>query len=389
MYEMVCFGCPFRPPTKAFKSRSTSQIQLPISSPAIVKQGENVALIPIDEEVKADNFSGGKQISPVVFYGSPNGVPPKRPSRLLLRLLREIRVDLTEQSTPSLSKEVWATFPRQDEAMKYGKGLKNVHVFGYQDHFNGQRRFLVSTYKEFWKRYKIMNSKFRLHYEVIQEGLPCHLYFDLEFNIKDNVDRVGDEMADLLISIILEICSQISSGKEKDGRLEKLFIKKDSSSIDSPSQLFVDIAVYSRNRCFRLALSSKTGKSFVLLPTGCFKAKDMCEEEMFMASLICNVDVDCKKLLVCKMDQQCIKTLQFDTEVNYSFGRCFDNAEESTLNDCAFDASTTYLMGKSPFPALDAFIESVAAIGNVSGCSLSILLVYLIHQGLISPSLQG
>ena len=74
-------------------------------------------------------------------------------------------------------------------------------------------------------------------------------------------------------------------------------------------------------------------------------------------------------------------------QVNYSFGRCFDNAEESTLNGCTFDASTTYLMGKSPFPALDTFIESVATIGNVSGYSLSVLLVYLIQQGLISPSL--
>ncbi|KAL5567885.1 hypothetical protein UlMin_024460 [Ulmus minor] len=432
-----CFKCGISPPQSALRERKRKQSKLrkgnstpEVSAPSILspesgghKQKKSAKIQPLDGKcdstaVKADNFSGGKQISPVVFYGSPNGVPPKRPSRFLLRLLREIRVDLTEQSTPTLSKEVWATFPRQDEAMKYGKGLKNVHFFSYQDHFNGQRRFLVSTYKEFWKRYKIMNSKFRHHYEVIQEGFPCHLYFDLEFNRKDNADRDGDEMVDLLISVILEalldkfsiqgchewiveldsstdvkfsrhliiripktafkdnshagafvnkICSRISSEKEKDGRLEKLFIKKDSSSVDSPSQLFVDTAVYSRNRCFRLALSSKAGKSSVLLPTGRFKAKDMCEEEMFMASLICNVDVDCEKLLVCKMDQQCIKTLQFDTEVNYRFGRCFDNAEESKLNGCTFDASTTYLMGKSPFPALDAFIESVAAIGNVSG----------------------
>ena len=72
-----------------------------------------------------------------------------------------------------------------------------------------------------------------------------------------------------------QICSRVSSGKFKDGQHEKLFIKKDSSSVDSPSQLYVDTAVYSRNRCFRLALSSKVGKSYVLLPTGNFKAKDM------------------------------------------------------------------------------------------------------------------
>lgn len=51
---------------------------------------------------KANNFNSGAQISPVVFYGSPHGVPPKRPSRLLLRLLHEIRVDLSEHSKSSL-----------------------------------------------------------------------------------------------------------------------------------------------------------------------------------------------------------------------------------------------------------------------------------------------
>ena len=51
---------------------------------------------------KADSFNTEKQISPVVFYGSPHGVPPKRPTRLLLRLLHEIRVDQAEQCKSSL-----------------------------------------------------------------------------------------------------------------------------------------------------------------------------------------------------------------------------------------------------------------------------------------------
>lgn len=72
-----------------------------------------------------------------------------------------------------------------------------------------------------------------------------------------------------------QICSRIISGKEKEGRFEKLFIKKESNSADSPSQLFVDTAVYSRNRCFRLALSSKAGKTSVLLPTGRYRAKNL------------------------------------------------------------------------------------------------------------------
>ncbi|MCD9638416.1 hypothetical protein HAX54_022377 [Datura stramonium] len=152
-------------------------------------------------------------------------------------------------------------------------------------------------------------------------GMLCHLYFDLEFNKRENADKNGDEMVDLLIQVIFdavrekyclegnndwvveldssnedgggadwsgfcsrrvpihcpqhheneilfkrltisvgafvtEICSRISSISESDGRFRKLFVSKDSSSIDIPFQLFVDKAVYSRNRCFRLALSS-------------------------------------------------------------------------------------------------------------------------------------
>lgn len=104
-----------------------------------------------------------------------------------------------------LRKEVWATFPRQDEAINFEKRHENVRIFSYQDHFSGQRRFLVSTYEEFWKRflflpsltfleyckpgphlssalfilifylrYKSMDPRHRHHYEVIQEVSRSH-----------------------------------------------------------------------------------------------------------------------------------------------------------------------------------------------------------------------
>lgn len=342
-----CFKCGISPPESALrerkrikrKSKQENSEKTDFASPvapsleSVGKRGENAT----DGEFEAEKCGStstaakpiksvcGKQISPVVFYGSPHGVPPKRPLSLL-RLLHDIRIDLSEQDQSDLSKEVWATFPRQEEAIKFAKAHRDVHVFSYQDHFSGQRRFLVSTYKEFWKRYKNMNPDFRHHYEVIQEGLPCHLYFDLEFSKRDNVGKDGDKMVDLLISLILEalaekysfqgsrdwiveldsstrdkfsrhliiripkkafkdnlhvgafvseICSRVTRTRERDERFEKLFVRKDSSSPESPSQLFVDTAVYSRNRCFRLALSSKAGKTSFLLPTGRFKCKDM------------------------------------------------------------------------------------------------------------------
>ncbi|XP_075096709.1 uncharacterized protein LOC107759029 isoform X8 [Nicotiana tabacum] len=406
-----CFKCGISPPQSAIRERKKGK--------RTVKQSDTLEKLstPSDVELCLQNLGvkKGRQFSPLVFYGSPHGVPPKRPARLL-RLLNEIRVDLNEQN--KLRQDIWSTFPRQDEAMKYAKEQSNARVFSYQDHVNGQRRFLVSTYKEFWRRYETMNPKFRHHYEVIQEGLPCHLYFDLEFNKRENAAKNGDEMVDLLIQVIFdavkekyclegnddwvveldssneekfsrhliirfpnaafkdnlhagafvtEICSRISSLSETDGRFRNLFVSKDSSSIDIPCQLFVDKAVYSRNRCFRLALSSKAGKSSVLLPSGRFKCKDMTKEEVFMASLICNIDADCEKLLICKMDLDCVKALQFDTESTKSFQLHSGVSLDFDLNACTSDPSRTYLMGKSPFPSLDMFVESVASIGNIPG----------------------
>ncbi|XP_017972925.1 PREDICTED: DNA-directed primase/polymerase protein isoform X1 [Theobroma cacao] len=429
-----CFKCGISPPQSAVRERkrrksklnqenSARKVSASPCTPSLgsAEQGKetpNNAQLSVGKcvstMVKVGKFSGGKRISPVIFYGSPHGIPPKRPLSLL-RLLHEIRIELSEQEKFNLRTEVWATFPRQDEAVKFAKGHANALVFSYQDHYSGQRRYLASTYEEFWKRYKIMDSKLRHHYEVIQEGFPCHLYFDLEFNKRDNVGRDGDEMVDLLISVILEallekysingnqdwvveldssteekfsrhlimripktafkdnshvgafvaeICSRIASARERDKRFETLYVKNASTSAESPGQLFVDTAVYSRNRCFRLALSSKAGKASFLLPTGRFKCKEMGEVDMFMASLICNMDVDCEKFLVCKMELDCVKTLHFETEVTSNFGRYCRAPQENTYIS---DVSTTYLTGKSPFPSLDEFIESIASTGNASG----------------------
>ncbi|PIN16283.1 hypothetical protein CDL12_11069 [Handroanthus impetiginosus] len=403
-----CFKCGISPPQSAFSGKRKRKRKLKQEhSPQ-----QQTSTIP---ENKCAYSKIGKQFSPVVFYGSPNGVPPKRPARLL-RLLREIRVDLAEQD--KLREKIWATFPKQDQAMKFTKQHTNARVFSYQDHMTGQRRFLVSTYKEFWLRYKEIYSKFRHHYEVIQEGLPCHLYFDLEFNKRENAGRNGDEMVDLLINVffdalldkysiqgtedfvveldssteekfsrhliiripkiafkdnshagafVAEICSRIHSYRERDKNYEKLFVSKGLDPADSCCQLFVDAAVYSRNRCFRLPFSSKAGKTSFLVPSGRFKCKDMGEAEVFMATLICNVDTDTERLLICKMDLDCVKTLHFETEIANNIQKPSGCSEKFDQNACTSDGSATYLMGKSPFPALDVFVEAIASTRTVSG----------------------
>lgn len=41
----------------------------------------------------------------------------------------------------------------------------------------GARRFIASTYAEFWRRYEAAPPQCRHHYEIIRQGAACHLYF--------------------------------------------------------------------------------------------------------------------------------------------------------------------------------------------------------------------
>ncbi|VAH26198.1 unnamed protein product [Triticum turgidum subsp. durum] len=363
----------------------------------------------------AIKFRNRKQMSPVVFYGSPQGVPVKKPISLL-RLLREIHIDLKKQTDLVSRDVVWATFPRQDEAIRFSKEHAHTKVFIYQDHLSGQRRFLVSTYDEFWRRYNNMDPQIRHHYEVIQEGSPCHIYFDLEFNAKLNQKRDADEMVDTLVAVtfsalqdkysiegqeewiieldssneekfsrhliiripktafkdnshvgafISEICSRIAAQRAANPNLDKLYITKDSSGAEPADQLFVDTAVYSRNRCFRLAFSSKSGKKSFLVATGRFKCKNMNDKELFLESLICRLDDDCDKLLICKLDLECKKALHFDTEASVT--RIQVKNCRVAIDTYRSDFPQAYTYGRSPFPALDGFIESIASFGSVSG----------------------
>ncbi|KAF7013944.1 unnamed protein product [Triticum aestivum] len=423
----ACFKCGVSPPQSAFRVRPRQQgKKLRVtpsaegdgggsssSSASTRKAGEN-ASEHREPSSAAIKFRNRKQMSPVVFYGSPQGVPVKKPMSLL-RLLREIHIDLKKQTDLISRDVVWATFPRQDEAIRFSKEHAHTKVFSYQDHLSGQRRFLVSTHDEFWRRYNNMDPQIRHHYEVIQEGSPCHIYFDLEFNAKLNQKRDADEMVDTLVAVtfsalqdkysiegqeewiieldssneekfsrhliiripktafkdnshvgafISEICSRIAAQRAANPNLDKLYITKDSGA-EPVDQLFVDTAVYSRNRCFRLAFSSKSGKKSFLVATGRFKCKNMNDKELFMESLICRLDDDCDKLLICKLDLECKKALHFDTEASVT--RIQGKNCRVAIDTYRSDFPQAYTYGRSPFPALDGFIESIASFGSVSG----------------------
>ncbi|PWZ20395.1 hypothetical protein Zm00014a_004175 [Zea mays] len=82
------------------------------------------------------NSTSRKHMSPVVFYDSPQGAQVKKP-RSFLRLLHVIRIDLKKQTDFNPRDVIWATFPRQDEEIRFSKAYTHTNVFCYQERMSG------------------------------------------------------------------------------------------------------------------------------------------------------------------------------------------------------------------------------------------------------------
>lgn len=151
------------------------------------------------------------------------------------------------------------------------------------------------------------NCKLPLHfYEIIQEGVPCRLYFDLEyykeFNLNINYLKILDDFFNVCILSLKELFAASlsrknfiildSSNNEKfsahvilhmpngelfSNNVEMKFIVKFicqqmlNSNVGLVNgdkahniKFICDLAVYSKNRNFRLFMSSKCGKTSVL-----------------------------------------------------------------------------------------------------------------------------
>lgn len=61
-------------------------------------------------------------------------------------------------------------------------------VFSFEDAREGKRRFLVSSFASFWANYVHTQLTQRHVYEIIREGVPCRLYFDLGSAIAGGVN---------------------------------------------------------------------------------------------------------------------------------------------------------------------------------------------------------
>ncbi|GFT59015.1 hypothetical protein NPIL_447511 [Nephila pilipes] len=105
---------------------------------------------------------------------------------------------------PSVS---WKVFRRLNEALSYADShTKDCKVFSYEERIpesSGQRLFLVTHPQHMWLNHKLRPLEERCTYEVIREGAPCKLYFDLEFSKVFNPSKDGIKMTEILIKCIV------------------------------------------------------------------------------------------------------------------------------------------------------------------------------------------
>ncbi|WPT14083.1 DNA-directed primase/polymerase protein [Picochlorum sp. SENEW3] len=170
------------------------------------------------------------------------------------------------------------------------------------------RKFNACSVAAAWKVH-LENDPAKLHwYEVIRENFPCHLYFDLEFP-RDaeglNKDVDGDAYVDVLLAYVrkrlregfslefpdanvyeLDSSSEAKFSRHLIVRIENYAFYNNIAVGDFVAQVlaesgtslfvkdknkkdtyFVDTAVYTKNRHFRLVYSCKGGRKASLMPT--------------------------------------------------------------------------------------------------------------------------
>ena len=229
----------------------------------------------------------------------------------------------------------WVVESRQQDMFERVEALKLANpdytwrYFCREHHASGKRQYLATTHDKLWSKYERLGAHERHYYELIVENTPCYLYFDLEFSILANPVVHGETLTDYLIALVCEefvltdeidasdfkpeehiieldstsatkfsrhlifrlpgrrvfannahcahfvrkLWARVAATRDTDPRCAALFVRK-SIDDEEAHESFVDLGVYTRNRVFRLYLSSKRdkdgGQKPILKPTSRF-----------------------------------------------------------------------------------------------------------------------
>ncbi|KAE9420126.1 hypothetical protein Angca_004898 [Angiostrongylus cantonensis] len=209
-----------------------------------------------------DSFNDTVHLDDSWFYG-----PPRKKQMLdcmtkenltASTLVNPKRSSLVEKSFGEME-----TFSKQrlaigklEESLKV---FKNSRIFSFEKPeqttlliSDGERRYLVSTLERFWSWYETLKD--RHFYELIIESSPCRLYFDLEYSKATNANIDHEAAYNYFMNKVRRL----------------LHDEFDIDADPAKETVLFDNAVYTKNRNFRLFLSSKLGKNTI------FKVAEYC-----------------------------------------------------------------------------------------------------------------
>ncbi|XP_015592072.1 DNA-directed primase/polymerase protein-like [Cephus cinctus] len=308
--------------------------------------------------------------------------------------------------------QFWAEFHKQAEALAVARQHDNSNdvlgTFVYQNE-NGHRIFVVAHPEVYWWYYSQKSPECRCSYEVIPDGAPVKLYFDLEFLIDQNPNHNGHRMTKTITEIFCAYLTKLwgcpcnesnvlsldSTTREKFSRhlifcikevafknniqagkfvksvckditnyvdsgfkgsdvldffdrknLKELFIKTSENR-----KLFIDTSVYSRNRHFRIYKSTKWGKQshLVLSPHSKYISAEECKDKdlgIFLDSLISYFPTK-TNLILLELDEKNVT----DIEMYIKRSSQLTPPQESTV--------------KSKYPCVDKFISNIVKPGRI------------------------
>ena len=277
-----------------------------------------------------------------------------------------------------------------------------ARVFSEEVSASGARVYVVASLPAFWRRYRGTASEQRHAYEILREGRPCHAYLDIEFKPEHNPGVDGDALvagvvealvgevaarwpdiaprpspADVLEldasspakfsrHVTLRMAGAAFASVADAGAVARAAVERagaaaragaphpppdiaTSADAGAPPGCAVDMGVYTRNRAWRMAGSSKVGApGRVLRPTRRWAGAAASDRAAFFCALAGDVSPGARLLEV--------------DGAYYGGGGGAPAAGRARGARAPPRAPTlAALPGPSPLPAVDAFIESVAA----------------------------
>lgn len=358
----------------------------------------------LDEEVVWDRLSDVPSIPATSFY-RPLG-DAVHASRVSQQISHGVSRNIKFAGSIGLKTDAVRRYPTQAGALNFidfyrdeqSVSCTSNRLYLFSAEFDpqnvGRRTYLVATLPAFWRHYTSTPPEKRHFYEVILDRAPCKLYLDIEFQRNLNGDVNGDLCMELIREVIqaelqrefkvsvrpvdfIELDSSTDSKFSRHLILNSgIAVFKDNSHVGAFVQLVVDklyeyafseenrretadhvfvldnkgqrkalidLAVYSKNRNFRLWGCRKIGKRAELRPVTSDGGDDLTAQQLW-SSMITTVAQDHPASALLEMDAAALSTpLKSKLSPAVTPKRCPAALQSYTPED-------------SPFPEIDSYL---------------------------------